>query len=296
MEKEASNQTPEEATTVGMFLKFTRQSQKKSVETVSKDLCIRKIYIKAIEESDTTELAPVPYGIGFVRSYAEYLGLNADRVVQCYKEEHLPKKKDECAKKIVTKHTPLMIPNRRQILIGLSVLALLYVIWLVVSCKLEAENSEPVLPVEETIVFQEPDQDFDNLAEERDNVSETQSDISKQEASEQNAPSVDQVKIVESSYEENAGDLQNANAKDDLDTRVVVKFKGPSWFEIKDGKKVYISGIFQKGFSYEVPNVPGIIFSVGRYYNVDVFIDGKLTQVARKNKQTNIKLDQFLNH
>ena len=38
----------------------------------------------------------------------------------------------------------------------------------------------------------------------------------------------------------------------------------------------------------------GIIFSVGRYYNADVYINGKLTTVATKRKQTNILLDKFL--
>ena len=48
--------SPQDATTVGMFLKYTRQSQKKSIETVSKALCIRKIYIKAIEENNFDEI------------------------------------------------------------------------------------------------------------------------------------------------------------------------------------------------------------------------------------------------
>ena len=67
---EKTDQSPQEATTVGMYLKYTRLSQKKTLDAVSKTLCIRKIYLKAIEESDFKELPPVPYGTGFIRSYA----------------------------------------------------------------------------------------------------------------------------------------------------------------------------------------------------------------------------------
>ena len=115
-ENNSQEQKTQEATTVGMFLKFTRQNQKKSIETVSKALCIRKIYIKAIEESDFNELPPVPYGIGFIRSYADFLGLNSERIVQCYKEEAMPKKNEGNLKPIVKKHTPLTMPNKKQIL------------------------------------------------------------------------------------------------------------------------------------------------------------------------------------
>ena len=82
----------------------------------------------------------------------------------------------------------------------------------------------------------------------------------------------------------------------ETNSRVVVKFKGESWLEIRDDKKIYITGIFEKDYVYNVPDLPGLKLSVGRYYNVDIYIDGKLTTVARPRKQTNIDLDSFLNH
>ena len=82
----------------------------------------------------------------------------------------------------------------------------------------------------------------------------------------------------------------------ETDSRIVVKFKGESWFEVRDDAKIYITGIFEKGYIYNVPNQPGLRLSVGRYYNVDIYIDGKLTTVVRPRKQTNVDLDPFLNH
>ena len=69
---------------------------------------------------------------------------------------------------------------------------------------------------------------------------------------------------------------------------------GPSWLELKQGDKVLLSGIYSKGFKYDVPNEAGIILSVGRYYNVNLYVDGKLTKVASAMKQTNISLDKYI--
>lgn len=279
-ENKKTEQTPQEATTVGMFLKYTRQNQKKSIEAVSKVLCIRKIYIKAIEESDFKELPPVPYGIGFVRSYAELLGLNAERIVQCYKEESLPKKNDNNSKPIIKKHNSLTMPNRKQIIIGVALVLVLYLITMLIGSKNEVaieETQDEVQP----IVLQE-DESLDNQ-------------ISQAHDLEENT-----INIVEENYEEPAEKEKNKDAVSTEDVakknQVLIKLTGETWLEIKDDKKVYVSGIYQKGFEYEIADAKGIIFSVGRYYNVEVYIDGILTKVARPTKQTKIKLDDFLNH
>ncbi len=296
MEKEktkSAKAVPEEATTVGMFLKYTRESQKKTIEMVAKHLCIRKIYIKAIEESDFDELPPVPYGIGFIRSYAEYLGLNSDRIVQCYKEEAMPKKTQEPAKPIVKKHTSLTIPNRRQILIGLGSIFFIYLLWLIAGALSSDDKhaNESNLSVDNFEEYNTVSNNQDLINVENISVTEIEP-VEKADSATENP----QIIMLEDSYYDGeiAGEPSQETPK--AQSRAALKLNGESWVEVRDSEKVYISGIFQKGYEYEIPNVPGLILSVGRYYNVDVYIDGKLTQVARPTKQTKIPLDKFLNH
>ena len=277
-------QSPQEATTVGMFLKYTRQNQKKSIETVAKALCIRKIYIKAIEESDFKELPPVPYGVGFLRSYANYLGLNAERLVQCYKEEAMPKKADLTSQAIIKKHTSITIPNKKQMLIGFALLMILYSVTLIIT-----DNKEFTPTEEETqITSTDSNEDSVQINEDiQDKINEALTEEIQQE-------DVENIKILEENYNE-----EEVAEKPEIiepKNRVVVKFNGESWFKVNDNKKTYISGIYQKGFEYEIPDSPNMIVSFGRYYNVDVYIDGKIAKVAGPKKQTNIKLDAFLNH
>lgn len=287
---EKTTKSPQEATTVGMYLKYTRLSQKKTLDAVSKTLCIRKIYLKAIEESDFKELPPVPYGTGFIRSYAEYLGLNSDRIVQCYKEEAMPQKEEHTVS-IVKKHSSLTIPDKKQILIGIGAVLVIYLTWLLLNFKFETIK-KPIITEKETAVelvtpeVSNPEQD---LPPEPIVIDET----GNFEADSDNS----QVKMLEESYhEEPVKENTDTTTTDEDKSRIVLKLNGESWVEVKSKDKIYISGIYQKGFEYDVPNEKGLILSVGRYYNVDVFVDGKLTEVARPRKQTNISLDKFLGH
>lgn len=297
-DNQITEQNPQESATVGMFLKYTRQNQKKSIENVSKALCIRKIYIKAIEESDFNELPPVPYGIGFIRSYADYLGLNAERIVQCYKEEAMPQKNDNVSKPIVKKHNALTMPNFKQILVGICLVLVLYFLVLAFGYDYFKTNSDIIddALMEESFntsveQLDEPVYNSNTLVEEQVALAVEQKDTVVMIEENYVEPKVETVveehdeSVVETNFE-------SAEQKN----KIVVKFNGESWFEIKDNKQVYISGIYQKGFEYEVPDVPNLVFSVGRYFNVDVFINDELVKVAGPKKQTNIKLDEFLNH
>ena len=280
-EKEPEAKQTEEITTVGMFLKYTRLNKKKSVETVSKDLCIRKVYIQAIENDDRTELAPVPYGIGFVRSYAEYLELNADRIVECYKQETMPQ--TEKKESVEQKRKEPTVPDKKYVIFGLIAICIIYGIWLFVHRDVFEEA--PSVPAQEEVSL--PTMENEVLEED---LSETllKEEVFEAPAEEnflENEPEIlpaEQITVNEEKYVE--------------PERIVVKFKGDSWFEIKTKDKVLISGTYHKGFEYKVPNEKGLIFSVGKYYNVDVYVDGVLTKVAGPKKQTKIELDEYLKH
>ena len=287
-EQQTNTSVPEqEATTIGMFLKYTRLKQKKSIESVSEALCIRKIYIKALEEDDYETLPPIPYGVGFARSYAAYLGLNAQRIAQIYKQQAFPQK-EKNVQAVVTEHTALTIPKKKQIYIGLIAIILLYVLWLSgrsladKNTASKVQNAEPIAVVDISPVNEEPDEEIIQI------ISETEDVATDTENADKTADNT-QVITLETNYTE---DQPVAAPKD----TITLKLKGPSWLELKDKQKVYLSGIKDKGFEFNTDYVEGMILSLGKYYNVDVYINGVLTTVAGPKKQTNIHLDQFIKH
>lgn len=80
---------------VGALLRRTRENFGQELRDVSDTLRIRYAYLDAIERSAFEELPGPTYAIGFVRSYAQYLGLDDDEIVRRFKEESQGLKRDQ---------------------------------------------------------------------------------------------------------------------------------------------------------------------------------------------------------
>ncbi len=72
---------------VGALLRASRLRFGQDLREVADLLRIRYPYLEAIEESRFGDLPGLAYAVGFVRTYAEYLGLDADEVVRRFKSE-----------------------------------------------------------------------------------------------------------------------------------------------------------------------------------------------------------------
>lgn len=114
---------------VGTMLKDTRIKKGEELEKIAKVLRIRKNFLEAIENSNYDELPPAPYGQGFVRAYAEYLGLNSVRIAQLYREETEANlhKKDMY---VLEPQSEATIPNRKYIILSLIAIILIYLGWM----------------------------------------------------------------------------------------------------------------------------------------------------------------------
>lgn len=73
--------------TVGQDLRTARLRRGDDLATVSRALKIRKDHLEALEEDRIEALPGRTYAVGFVRSYADYLGLDAVQCVERYKAE-----------------------------------------------------------------------------------------------------------------------------------------------------------------------------------------------------------------
>jgi hypothetical protein len=69
---------------VGLVLQEARLRQGVSLEEVEAHTCIRRANLEAIEEERFDALPGDVYGAGFVRSYADFLELDSDRLVDAF--------------------------------------------------------------------------------------------------------------------------------------------------------------------------------------------------------------------
>lgn len=297
---------------VGKLLKEMRLQKEYSLSDVSKKLCIRKIYLEAIEESNYKELPPLPYGVGFIRSYAEFLGLNSGNIVELYKEETNSNPDKDIF--VLEPQNEATVPNRKYLLISLLSIILIYALWYFYNNGMPdaAEDVENESSTE--TVMPEEKNEFPLVVEDYSLVSEG-GDVVPVAAVSDATPNVvaEQVTITDASFplEEEKATAEPASetpvavpAASEEKTPaavaetpvegVVLKIKKETWIEVKDAEKLYISKVLQAGDSYKVPSGPGMILSVGRVEAVDVLINGKVTPVAQPGKKTNIPLDPFL--
>lgn len=69
------------------ILRFAREYYGISIEQVEKSIRIRACLIEAMESGDYSKLPGRVYAIGFIRTYAEFLELNPDEIVNLYKRQ-----------------------------------------------------------------------------------------------------------------------------------------------------------------------------------------------------------------
>ena len=85
--RDITHEEPLEAHSVGAELRAVRLRRGEEIRSIAHILHIRRDYLEALEESRYEGLPGRAYALGFVRSYAEYLGLDSQHVVERYKSE-----------------------------------------------------------------------------------------------------------------------------------------------------------------------------------------------------------------
>ncbi|PKU26324.1 hypothetical protein CWS72_00240 [Telmatospirillum siberiense] len=80
---------PAEATgSVGSLLREARERRGEDLGFVANALRIRQPYLRAIEAGRSDDLPGSTYAVGFVRGYAEYLGLDSKEIVRRFRQEN----------------------------------------------------------------------------------------------------------------------------------------------------------------------------------------------------------------
>ncbi len=304
-EKESNKATPA-ITKVGTLLKNMRLEKGLKVMDVAKRLCIRKQYLEAIEDSNYSEVPAFPYGVGFVRSYAEFLGLNSGNIVELYKEETNIKKE---AKIVVSEpQNKSAMPEIVYVLIGLAAIVLLYGVWTklnennrstenIVSTEELVENNNneinDVVVVEELTLAQETDNMTDN------NVSVNEDNqISVTETSYPETATENKIIETSASANESAAPLEEAKAETQKtipDKGVFIEILEETWIEVKNEEKLYLSKVLNAGESYTLPNDKGLMLSIGKKGSVNVYVNGTKTDIAHSGKQMHIDIDSYIN-
>ena len=113
---------------VGDLLSARRKERKIKIEKAATQLNIGRDYLKAIEDGEFDKLPGQVYAVGFIRTYAEFLELDADEMVQVFKDEGIVLESPESL--IFPAPLPKRgIPRGFTVLLSLFLVVLLAYVW-----------------------------------------------------------------------------------------------------------------------------------------------------------------------
>jgi len=255
--------------TVGQILKRTREYYGQTIPQVEINLRIRSSQLMAIEEGNVAHLPGRVYAIGFVRAYAEYLGLDGDKMVHLFKAQTVGKENKVDLQFPVT-YADTKTPNA-YIIMGCLVGIILLIAYWSMTYK-PANYIEVVPPVPEelkqgSVPLLKPD----DVAKAEEPVTS----VLTRKAEAATTDSSDQI----------------ATASKNKMELVVTE---DSWVEIKDASgKAVLSQVLKPGDKYIVPEEEGYVLSTGNAGGITVFVDGK--KQGKLGKSTEVKRGIALN-
>ena len=93
---------------IGTILREAREAKDYSIEQVARDTNIARKYIESLEREDTSIFPGETYFIGFLRNYADFLGLNPEELIGAFKNLQIQEQPPPMEKLLVRPRSPLV--------------------------------------------------------------------------------------------------------------------------------------------------------------------------------------------
>ncbi len=257
-----------EPETVGEILAHVRTQKKLKLDYIAQKLRIKEIYLDALEQGHYYAFPGLVYGVGFLRTYATFLGLDANELVDRFYQETSdmqPKTMD-----MPQADNTNALPSTGCILKALGVLVVLYVGWLIARSFLAAPETPVTLPeaVQETITDITP--------------VTTEAVTAPVQAEEITAP---KTKVVEPKPQPKE---KRKPINYGLKTPARVSFVATDevWIEVKDSDadRVLLSKVLHKDDRYNpAADAEGLVLKTANAGAIAVYVDGKFIKTLGRN-------------
>lgn len=283
----------QETETVGAALRRARLAKKMDVRDVAAYLCIRPRFLEALENGNTKELPGDAYAQGFVRSYAAYLGLDADKTVAEYKREMSGRvaEAEADAERIEESESETLTPKPVVLILSLIVLITVFFVWK------GFHTNDPV------VVVAAPEPEAVTVLDESYPLPEQTAELAAGTAVEGPVPPVPPKKPQVPAAAEYAAEpavvsepaavdvvipVRRAPAEESVENihiygqrnvnpRLVLVANEASWIEVRRGENILISRVLNKGDRYQVSRNPEDLFlKTGNAGGLDIYLDGEL--------------------
>lgn len=288
---------------VGAILSQARQSLGQSIADAARDLRIRRAFLEAIEGARYADLPGPAYTLGFIRTYAEHLGLEGEEIVRRFKAESgqvAPKSKLNFPSPM----TESTAPKAAVLLIGAVIALVAYGIWYLSSNRY-LDVAELVLPLPEhlrkilpgdergvDVPIALPTAQPGNAAPSTADVppayggSETPP-VAAATSSSTPSPSPSEVNtavappppaVAPASSTPMPSATAGEAAAGDVPSRIVLKANSDTWVEVRSSspRATLLSRLMRAGETFAVPDRPGLTLMTGNAGGLEVVVDGEV--------------------
>lgn len=251
---------------VGDILRRRRLQRGDDLQQIADYLCIRKSFLIALEESDYDELPADAYVIGFLRSYAIYLGFDGADAINRYRGEMAGRRR----KPALILPTP--IPEGRTpsafIMIGAAVVAIMiYVLWYGLSSgDRTAVNTPPALPTSSAPAAATIDSGINMNAPPPAATSALTAPVAP-------APAVPASVTAPAPTAPAAASTADAPSPA---SHLTIRAEKESWVLVTDAKgKAILDHVMKPGETFALPDQDGLKLTTGNSGGITVLQDGK---------------------
>jgi len=290
----APEATAVDAARVGEELRDARLSNGWSIEDVAAELRIRRVYLLALEEGRAHDLPSPAYAIGFVRSYAVLLGLDANDIVRRFRD---------AATGVAARRADLVFPEPVPergfptgvvLLLGAVLAVGSYIGWYnwsgsgtrtvdavpPVPARLEpaVRDGEPLRPP--SSVVRAPTAGTD------EGVAVTPAPAPTSLAANP-GPGLPPIPVpttvpVQVPPPPPPVVATPAPPPPPVAPRIVLRFRGDAWTQVRDpqSNRLLLSRVMRAGESWEVPSLEGLLLSTGAGQNMDIYVNGALSPMS----------------
>lgn len=302
---------------VGELLRQERLALGYSLRDISGVINVRVAQLEAIEKGDVDALPGMAYATGFVRSYAQHLGLDGEAVVEAFKAENAatPERPEL--------NFPVPVDESRAPNPLIVIIATLCAVGVVVAWVLMSGGDEKNTPVAVPEVPQDVKQSMvDTTRAEIAAMVEAGRKLQSEAAAEQGEPApgaampdtaaqpqtqqnppqpqaapqqaAPEQAATQQQPETRPEQQQQQQQQQQMRSRVALRAKSASWVQITNASgRVVLKKVMRPGEVYRVPYIKGLKLDTANAGALEVFVDNKRVQPLGKQGDIirNIPLD-----
>ena len=254
---------------IGNIFKKARESQGLNIQQIAAHLNIGSTHLEAIEENDMEHLPPKVYAVGFVRAYADLLGLDSEKMAYLFKVQVYGKKQTDHEKHIVKSEGKSvqfqdMLSSKLNlvpfVLAGLVAVGfvggVLYLLigWILTPSN-EGQLGIPDVPLDMMEQISQPNQDFVTNDGDNDEINP-----------------VEPMDIIIK-----PDDGRDSYGVEPLQSALTFKFLQDNWVEIRSVKngKLLISKTLKQGDVFYIAADQDILLTTGNAGAIEAYLDGQ---------------------